>query len=92
MIVSTLEIQLLIRQSRSLKDKRRVLKSITTRIKNRFNVSISEIDKQDSLRVAVLGIAFVSNERRFGDRIFQQIITSLRQTPGAELSTFEIDL
>ncbi|MEK7274861.1 MAG: DUF503 domain-containing protein, partial [Candidatus Desantisbacteria bacterium] len=44
MIIGTAAIEFYIPQSHSLKDKRRVLKSIIARIRNKFNVSVSEID------------------------------------------------
>jgi uncharacterized protein YlxP (DUF503 family) len=49
----------------SLKDKRRIVKSVIERLKSRFNVSAAEIDRLDNKRMAVVGIAVVSNDRTF---------------------------
>jgi hypothetical protein len=62
MIVGTLQVRLLIREARSLKDKRQVVKSIKDRLRNGFNVSVAEIAALDNRQLAVLGIAMVSNE------------------------------
>ena len=62
MIVGTLRVRLLIREARSLKDKRQVVKSIKDRLRNHFNVSVAEVEAQDSRQLAVLGMALVSNE------------------------------
>jgi uncharacterized protein len=62
MIVGTLEVRLLLREARTLKDKRQVVKSIKDRLRNHFNVSVAEVDEQDNRQLAVLGIAMVSNE------------------------------
>ena len=64
MIVGTLRVRLLLRESRSLKDKRQVVKSIKDRLHNGFNVSVAEVDALDNLQVDVLGMAMVSNEDR----------------------------
>ena len=47
MIVGVLKVSLLIRESHSLKDKRRVLKSIKDRVRNRLNAAISEVVAPD---------------------------------------------
>ena len=62
MIVGICTIELYIPTSHSLKDKRRVVKSLIERVKNKFNVSIAEVDRQDNWQHAVLGMATVSNE------------------------------
>jgi uncharacterized protein len=49
----------------TLKDKRRIVKSVIERLKSRFNVSAAEIDRLDNRRMAVIGIAVVSNDRTF---------------------------
>ncbi len=49
----------------TLKDKRRIVKSLIGRLKSRFNVSAAEIDRLDNKRMAVIGFAVVSNDRTF---------------------------
>ena len=43
----------------SLKEKRMVIKSIMQRLKNKFNISVSEVDEQDIHQTLVIGIAAV---------------------------------
>lgn len=62
MIVGKLEVELFFGECQTLKDKRRVLKSIIQRIKGKFNVSIAEVGGQDTWQRSVLGIVCVSNE------------------------------
>ncbi len=73
MITGTCRIELYIKDSQSLKDKRRVLKSIKTLIHNKFNVSISEVDFQDSRKYAVLGIAAVSTDKITIEKLLNKI-------------------
>lgn len=61
MVVGTCTYEMHLAGSHSLKDKRRVLRSIMERVKHKFNVSIAEVDRQDNWQWAVVGIAVVSN-------------------------------
>ena len=92
MIVGTLRVRLLIRQARSLKDKRQVVKSIKDRLHNEFNVSVAEIEEQDNRQLAVLGIAMVSNEAHHVKTALGQIVQALRVHPVAELVEHEIEV
>lgn len=63
MFVGTCEIEIIIYESNSLKEKRHVLKSIIERIKSRFNVSVSEVGHNELWNRAMIGIAVVSNSK-----------------------------
>jgi uncharacterized protein len=91
MIVGTLRVRLLIREARSLKDKRQVVKSIKDRLRNGFNVSVAEIEEQDNRQLAVLGLAMVSNETHHVKTALGQIVQALRVHPVAELIEHEIE-
>jgi uncharacterized protein YlxP (DUF503 family) len=92
MIVGSLRVRLLLRESRSLKDKRQVVKSIKDRLRNKFNVSVAEVEAQDNRQVAVLGVAMVSNEAHPIKVVLGQIVEALRSHPVAELLDHEIDV
>ena len=92
MIVGTLRVRLLLRESRSLKDKRQVLKSIKDRLHNGFNVSIAEVDALDNRQLAVLGLAMVSNEAHHLKVALGQIVEALRSHPVAELLDHEMEV
>ena len=62
----------------SLKEKRHIIKSVIGRLQSRFNLSISEVEEQDSHTSAVLGLAVVSNERAFIDRQLDAILNFMR--------------
>ena len=62
----------------SLKDKRSIVKSLIGRLKSRFNISIAEVDHQDSKTIAVIGMAVVSNDARFIDQQFDAILGFMR--------------
>ena len=92
MLVGTLRVRLLLRQARSLKDKRQVVKSIKDRLRNGFNVSVAEVDQQDNRQLAVLGIAMVSNEAHHLKTALGQIVQALRVHPVAEFLDHEMEV
>lgn len=78
MIVGVMTAQLSLHGIASLKDKRSIVKSLIGRLKSRFNISIAEVDHQDSKTIAVIGAAVVSNDARFIDQQFDAIIGFMR--------------
>ena len=63
-IVGLCTVELFIPESQSLKDKRQVLLSLKDRLREKFNLSVAEVDGQDLWQKAVLGLACVANEGR----------------------------
>lgn len=92
MIVGTLRVRLILREARSLKDKRQVVKSIKDRLHNSFNVSVAEIEAQDNRQLAVLGFAMVSNEANALKKALSQIVEALRVHPVAEMLDYDIEV
>jgi uncharacterized protein YlxP (DUF503 family) len=91
MIVGTLEIRLLLREARTLKDKRQVVVSIKDRLRNGFNVSVAEVDQLDNRQLAVLGVAMISNDAHHVKQTLGQIVEALRSHPVAELVGHEVE-
>ena len=92
MIIGSLRIRLLIREARSLKDKRQVVQSIKDRLRERFNVSVAEVESLDNRQLAVLGVAMVGAEAGHVRGALQQIAESLRRHPVAEFIDCETDV
>ncbi len=78
MLVGTMTAQIYMHGIASLKEKRSIVKSLIGRLQNRFNISVSEVDQQDSRSSAVIGIAIVSNESRFIDQQLDTILNFMR--------------
>ena len=74
MNVGICKIKLRIPDNQSLKGKRQVLKSITTRVKNKFNVSVAEVDDQELWQSAMLGICYVSNDKRHTNEVLSKVV------------------
>jgi len=72
MIVSMIQLIFEIPDVESIKDKRRIIKSVTDKLQRRFHMSAAEVDLQDSLTFAQIGGALVSNSRSFGETVMQK--------------------
>ena len=92
MVVGTLELRLLLREARTLKDKRQVVRSITDRLRNNFNVSVTEVEAQDQHQLIVLGVAMAGREAHLVRQALQQIVEVLRRHPVAELLRHELEV
>ncbi len=74
MNVGVCKINLRLPENSSLKGKRQVLKSITTRIQNKFNVSVAEVDNHDRWQLATIGICCVSNDNRYTNEVLSKVV------------------
>ena len=91
MVVGVLTIELSIPQADSLKDKRRVLKSIKDKVRNAFNVSVAEIGDQDIWRTARLGIAVISEDAGYANGVLSRIQDFVRDRTEAIMTNCELE-
>jgi uncharacterized protein YlxP (DUF503 family) len=91
MVVGVLEIRGVVRQSHSLKEKRRVVKSVKERLASRFNISIAEVDYLDSWQQVGLGVSLVGTDRQFVDRCLAEVIKFIRLSSEFELIDYTVD-
>jgi hypothetical protein len=92
MVVGTLEVELLIPEARSLKDKRRVVRSALDRLRHRFRVAGAEVAENDVHNLAVLGFACVSNDARHAQSVMEQVLEFLRRSPDALVGEHELEI
>jgi uncharacterized protein len=77
----------------SLKGKRQVVKSITARLKNKFDVSVAEVGDNDLWQLATIGICFVSNEKRFTNEVLSKAVEFVVNSQGDfEMLDYEIEI
>ncbi len=91
MYVGVLEASLAIYGATSLKDKRRVVRSVKDRISHRFNVSAAEVDELDYAKKAVLGFAMVGNDRQYMEGALNKIVEQLQWVKDATLVDYSIE-
>ena len=92
MVVGVLQIAIRLPVSHSLKEKRWTIKSLVTRIRNKFNVSVSEIDSQDSWQLATLAAAHVGNDRRYTNELLDQVLGFIEEVKRIEVIDSELQL
>lgn len=74
MNVGVCKVSLRLPENQSLKGKRRVLKSIATRVGSKFNVSVAEVGDNGLWQSAVLGVCCVSNNSRYTNEVLSKVI------------------
>ncbi len=85
MRVGILTVELFLGEALSLKDKRRHLKSLLTRLRNRYNVSAAEVDHQDNWQRAALAVAVVGNRTTHVDESLQEVLNFIAAQPSFEI-------
>ncbi len=92
MTLGVLHMQLMIHGARSLKDKRRVVKSLKQQLRNRFNCSVAETDFHDMWGRAQLTACVVSNESRHANTQLNEIVNFAERKSGADLIDYQIEM
>ena len=88
MIIGTCMITLRISWASSLKEKRMVVKSLIDRMKNKFNISVAEVDH----KIAVIGFACVTNEAAHANSIIDKVIDFAENNTEAEIEDTFIEI
>jgi len=93
MNVGVCKVSLRLPENLSLKGKRGVLKSITTRVRSKFNVSVAEVDDQELWQLATLGICCVSNDKRYTNEVLSKVADFITDGRfGVEILGYEIEI
>ena len=85
MFVGVMELHFALVDNDSLKDKRSVIKRVMHRTRNTFNVSVAEVEDQDSSDRAVLGVVAVGSDRRYVQGMLDKIEGFVERLALAEL-------
>lgn len=86
MLVNTIVVKLYAPWVHSLKEKRMIIKSLSNRLSNKFNISIAEIDNQDIHHIITIGIAFISANMAQSDSIYEHISAFIEASTEAEIT------
>ncbi len=92
MTIGVLQLELSVTDAMSLKDKRRVIKSIKDRIAHGHNVSIAEVGALDEHRRSILGIAMVGNEKGYVEGALSKLVDFVRMVPQVSLIDYQIEM
>lgn len=92
MVVGSLKIEFRLTDNRSLKGKRKVVRSMVDKVKSRFNVSIAEVGSNDKWQKIELGVSAVGNDRRHIDSSLNHILSFLESLYLAEIVHTEMEI
>ena len=92
MTIGVLQLEIEIPDAMSLKDKRRVVKSLKDRIAHGHNVSIAEVGALGEHRQSIVAIAMVSNDARYVESELSKLVDFVRLNPQSSLVDYQIDL
>ncbi len=87
------KISLRIPENMDLKGKRQVLKSITGRIRSKFDVAVAEVDDNDAWQRATIGFCCISNNKRFSNQVLSRVVAFVESSHfDVEILDYEIEI
>ncbi len=92
MILASAKILISTEECTSLKAKRKILMSIKIRLKNKFNLSVAEIDYQDVYHEGLLGIACVSNDAAFANQLISKAMDFIEEAFPGRLVDYQMNI
>ncbi len=92
MTVGTLRVSLRLHGNQSLKEKRKVVKSLIEKSRHRFNVSVAEVADQDLHQRAVIGVAVVGSDGRVLNSLLDRIVSFMESLGTAEIIHTEMEI
>jgi len=91
-VVGTLKIELHLHDNRSLKGKRKIVRSMVDRTRHKFNVAVAEIGSNDLWQKIELGVSVVGNDRRHIEASLNNILNFLESLFLAEIVSSEKEI
>ena len=92
MVIGAMIIELRIHDNRSLKGKRKIVRSMVDKIKHKFNVAIAEVGSNDMWQKIELGVSTVGNDRRHVDSSLNSVLSFLESLYLAEIIDSKIEI
>lgn len=92
MTIGFCHLDLYLPECASLKQKRSVIKSITVRTRNKFNVSVSELGDNERWQRAQLGVATVTNDSRYANQILSKVVDLIEREDRLIVVDYSLEL
>jgi len=92
MVIGVCQVVLLLHDNFSLKGKRQVLRSLVQRARQRFNISMAEVDDHDLWQKAVLGFCAVGNDRQKVNSVLDQVVNFIENAQLADVADSQIEI
>ncbi len=93
MVIGLLRIEIYIQSSRSLKDKRKIIKSLVQKVKSKFaNLSVSEIEHLNTWKKSIIAFVTVSNESTHVNSIMDKVLNYINAGNNYQIIDSKIEL
>ena len=92
MVIGVLTLELFMGECSSLKSKRRLLKSLLSRMKSRFNVSVAEVGLQDKWQHSTVGVTCVTNDNSHAHQMLAAVIRFVEAAGTVEILDIQTEL
>lgn len=93
MVVGLATVTLQLRDAQSIKDKRRVVKSLTARLRSRFNVAVAEVDTHEAWRTITLGITCISTDAAHAHAMLEKVAQTIEhERLDVDLADYQVEL
>lgn len=92
MVVGALWIEFLLHDSHSLKEKRKVVRSLVEKTRHKFHIAVAEVGSNDKWQKIELGICTVGNDRQYIDTCLNNILAFLESLYVAEMVDFRMEI
>ncbi len=93
MVIGLLRIEIYIESSRSLKDKRKIIKSLIQKLKSKFaNLSVSEVELLNNWKKSIIAIVTVSNEITYINSVIDKVLNFIKEGNNYQVVDTEIEL
>lgn len=92
MIIGSCSLKLNIFECNSLKDKRHIIKGIIGKLQSRFNISVAEVDLNDSWKSSVIGFACVTNDTQHANQVISNVMRFVDGDSRVEITDYNIEI
>jgi uncharacterized protein YlxP (DUF503 family) len=92
LIIGACSLKLNIYESNSLKEKRHIIKSIIGKLQSRFNISIAEVDLNDSWKSSIIGFACVTNDTQHANQVISNVMRFIDGDSRVEIVEYNIEI
>lgn len=92
MLIGSLKIEFKLHGIFSIKEKRSIVNSLKQKIRNKFNVSVAEVEDQDNLESLVLAVITVANETRHVQSILNKTVSLVENNSSEEITDINMEV
>jgi uncharacterized protein YlxP (DUF503 family) len=90
--IGILKLTLFIHQSNSLKERRMALHSVKAKLRNHFNVAVTQIDDEDKWQKATLAVVSVGRDRKIVNSLLSEVVNFVNRFHNLYIIDYEMEL